>query len=229
LSVQPYEALVIALWIMFAWVHDIARHSPILAFNSAEHASGKTVALEILSYLTPRPCPSVEITGPALFRYVDQLKPTLLIDEIDTLFARKRDLLHIVNQSWTRNFKIQRTVRVGNELQVQFFSPFCPKALAGLNLNLSRTLASRCIMILLWPALPDSKIDFEVYDDENFALLRRQLARWRDDHSAVLKEAKPVLPAGFANRRAQNWRIMLAIAELAGGEWPQQARRAPSS
>jgi hypothetical protein len=34
------------------------------------------------------------------------------------------------------------------------------------------------------------------------------------------------MPAGFHNRRADNWRPLLAIAELAGGEWPARAREA---
>jgi hypothetical protein len=36
------DALAIALWVMFAWVHDaVATHSPILNINSAEPESGK--------------------------------------------------------------------------------------------------------------------------------------------------------------------------------------------
>ncbi len=34
------------------------------------------------------------------------------------------------------------------------------------------------------------------------------------------------MPEGFSNRRADNWRPLLAIAELAGGDWPELAREA---
>jgi hypothetical protein len=34
------------------------------------------------------------------------------------------------------------------------------------------------------------------------------------------------MPAGFTNRLAANWHLLLAIAEAAGGEWPEKAREA---
>jgi putative DNA primase/helicase len=36
----------------------------------------------------------------------------------------------------------------------------------------------------------------------------------------------PETPAGVFNRAADNWRPLLAIAAVAGGEWPARARRA---
>ena len=43
---------------------------------------------------------------------------------------------------------------------------------------------------------------------------------------ARLKEARPVMPPGFNNRLRMNWELQLAIADLAGGDWPKLARRA---
>jgi len=37
------------------------------------------------------------------------------------------------------------------------------------------------------------------------------------------------MPAGIFNRAADNWRPLLAIADLAGGEWPERARQAAQS
>ncbi|HZT88195.1 MAG TPA: DUF3631 domain-containing protein [Stellaceae bacterium] len=34
------------------------------------------------------------------------------------------------------------------------------------------------------------------------------------------------MPEGIINRAADNWRPLLAVADLAGGEWPERARRA---
>ncbi len=34
------------------------------------------------------------------------------------------------------------------------------------------------------------------------------------------------MPEGIHNRRADNWRPLLSIADLAGGEWPERARQA---
>ena len=36
------------------------------------------------------------------------------------------------------------------------------------------------------------------------------------------------MPPGFENRLGDNWYLLLAIADLAGGEWPEKARHAAS-
>ena len=37
------------------------------------------------------------------------------------------------------------------------------------------------------------------------------------------------MPKGFINRRADNWRPLLVIADLVGGEWPERARLAATT
>jgi CHC2 zinc finger len=47
-------ALTVALWVLFAWVHNAAAvHSPILLVTSAEANSGKTQLLSIINFLVP--------------------------------------------------------------------------------------------------------------------------------------------------------------------------------
>jgi Protein of unknown function (DUF3631) len=40
--------------------------------------------------------------------------------------------------------------------------------------------------------------------------------------------AEPEMPVGFDNRLGDNWRLLLAIAELAGDTFAEQARQAAS-
>jgi hypothetical protein len=95
--VHDHAATAVALWVMLSWVHNaIAIHSPYLVVTSAEPDSGKTTLLGVLERLTFKPRIAIELTGPTLYREVDQIHPTLIIDEADTLFLRKRDLLHII-------------------------------------------------------------------------------------------------------------------------------------
>jgi hypothetical protein len=56
--------------------------------------------------------------------------------------------------------------------------------------------------------------------------LRRRLARWAKDNAETLKAADPAMPDGFSNRRADNWRLLFAIADLAGEDWGTKAREA---
>jgi putative DNA primase/helicase len=66
-------------------------------------------------------------------------------------------------------------------------------------------------------------------DDSTFATLRRKLARWADDHCETLAKAQPEIPAGFHNRVRRNWWLLLAIAELAGADWADKARKAAAA
>jgi hypothetical protein len=225
-AAKPHETLAIALWVMFSWVHDIASHSPFLIATSAEPDSGKTTLLGTVSFLVPRPFAGVETTGPSIYRFVDREKPTLLLDEADDLFKRKADVRHILNASWTRDTKIARQEKIGGQWVTVWYNPFCPKALGLLGSNLPRTLASRGITIKALPKRAGDPQSFDNVDDDVFAELRRKLARWSADNAVALKDAKPLLPAGFGNRIAANWRLLLAIAEAAGGLWPKQAREA---
>ena len=82
------DALAIALWIMFAWVHDaVATHSPILNINSAEPESGKSTTLGLISFLVPRCVSSVEISEAALYRAIELWQPCFVIDEFDSVLA----------------------------------------------------------------------------------------------------------------------------------------------
>src|SRR5262249_53707082 len=50
--------------------------------------------------------------------------------------------------------------------------------------------------------------------------------RWAADNALLLKDANPVVPPGFSNRVTANWCLLLAIADVAGGLWPEWARAA---
>jgi putative DNA primase/helicase len=167
------------------------------------------------------------MTGPSLYRFVDAVKPTLVIDEADDLFVRKSDLKHIINAGWTRGAKIPRQVNINKVWRTVYFDPFTPKMIALLGRNLPAATRSRGIELRMLPKRFDEEVDsFSQLDDPEFAVLRRKFARWAMDHAAALKTAQPVVPSGFNNRAAMNWTLLLAIAELAGGDWPERARQA---
>src|SRR5262249_45555011 len=85
-------APIIPLWMAFAWVHDIAAFSPILIIESADSSEGKTAASKSIALLTPRSHIIVEPTGPAFYRFIDRIHPTLIIDDADRLLPRRPDL-----------------------------------------------------------------------------------------------------------------------------------------
>jgi hypothetical protein len=222
----------VVLWVLMDWIHnEIAAHSPILDLLSVDEGSGKTELEGVLSLLTQRSLHGSEFNGPNIYRTVDRDQPTLIMDEMDDAFQRRSDMKHIVNTSWTRSSaKIPRQVRINGELQTHWFNTFCPKIIGHVHVPekpLPRTIASRGICIRMWPKRPDEHVkEFMHLDDNEFATLRRKLLRFANDQAKAIAEIKPTFPADFNNRVRANWKLLLAIAELAGGDWPERTHKA---
>jgi putative DNA primase/helicase len=219
-------APIVPLWTAFAWVHDIAVFSPLLIFQGADTGMGKSAASEVVSRMSPRGYMIVKPTGPALYRLVDRLHPTLFIDDADKLLAEDRDLATIVRASWKRGVYVPRTVKG----EVHFFDAFGSRCLNGIDLlaHLDVATRARCITVQLLPKLEEESVTSLRYaeEDENFVILRRKFLRWATDNMVVLKSAKPRMPDGFHSRLEENYHLLFAIAELAGGDWPKKAHAA---
>ena len=223
---QKDQAIAVALWLMMSWVHEMAAiHSPILLVTSAEANSGKSTLLGIIGFLARRALLSVSISGPALFRSIEKWQPAFVVDEGDTVFARNEDLREVFNSGWTRG---QSVIRCDpNTHEPRPYSTFAPKALGMKGRKLPDTTLSRAIVVELKRKKPsETAQDFDHIDDEGLATLRRQLARWAEDSTEALARASPEIPGGFHNRVRANWKLLLAIADAAGGDWPRVAREA---
>jgi hypothetical protein len=87
--------------------------------------------------LTPDAVAAAELTGPNLYRIVDQMHPTLITDDAHRLLERRPELAHIINVvSWTRNTaRIPRQERVNGQWVTHWFDAFCPKIIAGINVT----------------------------------------------------------------------------------------------
>jgi hypothetical protein len=139
--VYPHQALSIALWIMLAWVHEVAAYfSPYLLITAPDIDSGKTtLGLDVLGKLTPRPFSVGEPTAAVIYRTADEYRPTFLCDDVDTLFQREPDLASIFKISWKRDKKIPRR----EHGITKWFNPFCPKVCTMVGTNIPRPLLSR--------------------------------------------------------------------------------------
>ena len=222
-------ALTVALWVVFTWVHaEAAIHSPILIVTSPEAECGKTTLLGLIGFLVRRALSSVGISSAVLYRSIEKWRPTLIIDEADVAFVQNEDLRAVVNSGWTRGQGVLRCD--GDEHDPRLFSTFCPKAIGLKGKKLQDTTASRAVAIELKRKLAHEEVmDFRHIDDPRLQELRQQLARWAIDNAHALQNAQPALPHGFTNRVAANWNPLLAIAEAAGGEWPDKVRVAAAA
>ena len=219
-------ATVVALWILFAWVHDTAAvHSPILLVTSPEANCGKTTLLSIIAFLVPRALLCVEISEATLFRGIELWQPTIIVDEADVILVNNEPLRAVFNSGWTRGAVVPRCI--GDERTPHAFPTFCPKSARheGAQAAGHDIVSMHHIELKRKPRMRKSSISGSI-DDPGLEELRRQALRWSTDNAEALKGAEPEMPPGFDNRLGDNYRLLLAIADLAGGEWPEQAREA---
>jgi putative DNA primase/helicase len=213
-----------ALWVLHAHTHDSAYISPILAITSPEKRCGKSTMLGILQALAPRSLSAANTTAAALFRAVEAWRPTVLIDEADTFLRDNDDLRGVLNSGHNRSgAHILRTV--GDNHEPKTFSTWAPKAIALIG-NLRDTLADRAIMVKLRRKRPEESVDrFRLDRVGHLNEITRRAVRWANDNADILRLTDPNVPPGLHDRAADNWRHLLAISDLAGGHWPETARK----
>jgi putative DNA primase/helicase len=183
--------------------------------------------LIILYYLTPRSELASNISASAIFRYIQEVRPTLLIDEADTFVRDNEEMRGILNSGHTKAAAhVIRNVEINGEHKPQRFSTWAPKAIATIR-ALADTLEDRAIIVQLQRKPPGAKVErLRRRDNEWCAALRSQAARWSMDNFDQLVDPDPQVPEQLNDRAADNWRPLLAIADLAGGRWPKRAREA---
>jgi hypothetical protein len=183
-----------------------------------------------VTLLVPHPMHAVNATPAALFRAVAD-HPTILYDEIDTVFGPRakenEEIRGLLNAGHRRSGVAYRCVGEGTKQQVVAFPAYCAVAFAGIG-DLPDTIMSRTIVIPMRRRAPYERIEpfrARLHDAAGHQL-RDRLASWMQSKAKELTEAWPDMPDGVTDRAADVWEPLLAIADAAGGSWPDRTREA---
>lgn len=219
------EALIVATWTLHTWQFSESCPTPNTTpylYITAPKGSGKTLlGQDVLGLLARNPMPTIGITGPGLFHIVQEMQPTLQIDEVDALYSGAKDesLRMQLNAGYRRGGKVPRVV--GGE--VQMFSPFCPKILMGIdNGQLPDTVADRAIRIALKRATPEEMAtvqpfySYEVEDEA--AELCERIHAWSISVGTEVRDYRPEVMTGVTPRQWEIARSLIQIAHAAGVE-----------
>jgi len=226
----PHAATCLALWVLHAWTLDASDISPFMILVSPEKRCGKTTVLILLYWLTPRSELASNISASAIFRYIEDQRPTLLIDEADSFVNDNEEMRGILNSGHTKTAAhVIRNVEVNGEHKPRRFSTWAPKAIATIR-KLADTLEDRAIVVTM-QRKTKAQVVARLRRDDNadLAELRSRALRWSEDNVAALKVADPTTPHALNDRAADNWRPLFAIADQAGSKWPETARVAALS
>jgi hypothetical protein len=229
--VSEFQLRIAALWIVHTHVFGAAECTPYLAISSPEKRSGKTRFLEVLSTLAANTWFTGRVTAAVLYRKIDAESSTLLLDESDAAFNSGDEyseaLRGILNTGHRRGGKATSCVKQGATISYQDFSTFSPKAIAGIG-KLPDTVMDRSIPFNLMRKMRSDRVDrFRLRDVKSETeQLSEGLEAWGCQSIEKLRDARPELPEELSDRQQDGAEPLLAIADLAGREWPELARRA---
>jgi hypothetical protein len=221
------------LWTAHTHLMECWDSTPRLAALSPEKECGKSRLLEVTEPLVPRPVQSVNVTPAYLFRQVGDPdgRPTILYDEIDTVFglrARENEEIRgLLNAGHRRHSTAGRCVTKGQKIETEDIPAYCAVALAGIG-NLPDTITGRSIILKMRRRAPSEKIlpyRERVYRQEA-AKLHDRLVEWALGAEERLQGYYPKMPEGIEDRAADMWEPLLSVADQAGGDWPERARKA---
>ncbi len=227
-SAEATDAVV--LWIAATHGQAAWEHATRLGITGPAKKCGKSRLLELVKALCHKTLPAVNATTAALYRSIDAAEPpTILIDEADAIFGTRKqaeaneDLRALLNAGHSRGWPILRCV--GPNQDVKAFPSFAMAAVAGIG-DLPDTITDRAVNIRMRRRAPHEHVrPFRIArDTPQLYVLRDRLHRWIRAHLAALRDAEPEMPV--EDRAADTWESLIAVADLAGGDWADRARRA---
>ena len=232
LAMRPHVRVIYTLWIVATHVYGEFRIAPRILLTSEKPDSGKSTALEIARALMFRANEGAFATDAAIRDHLSLGPGSVALDEGDLYDpAARRSLLRLWNSGHTEGAK--HSMMVGGRRKV--VDLYAPMIAAGLGRILGQAQLSRTFVLGMTPYGAGEKPAFEWWAPAKdgpdsiearkealgliYQYLRNRAANWK-------LNPQPPTPAGIERRSADNFRPLLAVADVCGGEWPRRAREA---
>ncbi len=146
-DISPLFEQIASYYVLFTWVYDAFNELPYLRLRG-DTGSGKTRFLLTVGSLSYKPIfASGASTVSPLFRILDAMRGTLIIDEGDFRFSdEKAEIVKILNNGNARGFPVLRSESVnGREFSPRAYTVFGPKLVSTRGFFQDRALESRCL------------------------------------------------------------------------------------
>ncbi len=152
LVLDSQEKLVVATWIVSAWLIRRVDRFPHLAIWSPVKRCGKTRLLQVIQHIVPNPQQTSNLTIPIIFRLVENSDPLpcFLIDESQSLqrlgSENSEVLRELLNSSIDSDAKAMRCY--GKNHDIKSFSLYSPEVIAAIG-KPDGILMDRCLPIAI--------------------------------------------------------------------------------
>ena len=225
------QLVVLSAYVAHTYTYRACIYTPYIHIYSPTTECGKSSLIRALMSLVCQPAKTDSITKSALIRRVDRIGPTLLIDEFDATVKGSKEVGEAIRGILNSGFHLAGVYTmsdsIGNSWEDKDYTTFCPKVLSGIS-QIWETVQNRSIpirMIRATPAEVDALTKFDERDHINDAdSIQEDLNEWGTFYTAVLYDSRPQLPKGLGSRAQDICEPLVAIGDLAGGEWSTRIR-----
>ncbi|HEV2960791.1 MAG TPA: DUF3631 domain-containing protein [Candidatus Angelobacter sp.] len=235
---SDHQGVILALWILHTYTYKANYLTPYLNISSPVEESGKSTCMTILRAFCACPWWAAGVSSAAFKRKLTAGQSTILLDNWHTIFrgTDKQQLTGFLLSGCdlARDFGSLQPDSQGVPAP-DGLETFCPKAFAGLE-SLPPTLARRAIPIVLQRRKPQEVVKSAIhlltpYSTHN---LTSWMQSWTNDQARLdqisnafeeYESEKHTLP-GFTPHQQDISRVLIALADVVGGHWPQKAHAA---
>ncbi|MFD8527216.1 DUF3631 domain-containing protein [Streptosporangium canum] len=217
----------VTLWIAATHAQPAWAHAPRLVIRAPEKRCGKSRLLDVVEATCHEPFITVNSSSAAVYRSISDDPPTMLVDEADTIFGPRadgnEDLRGLLNAGHQRNRPAKRYD--ANTGRVESIPTFAMAALAGIG-AMPDTIEDRAVVVRMRRRGPGETVAPYRHRRDRPALRRlaEDLSAWLRADLPTLEQAEPAMPV--EDRAADTWEPLVAVADHAGGHWPERARAA---
>lgn len=223
---------IVSLWIAHTYFTHKIKTTPRLAIISPEYGCGKSRVLEVLESLTFKGEKLDHHTRSYLMRTVDLIReefsrsPTLLIDEIDSVFRKNSEEGEATRAFANTGYRATGFYGIteGDSKKTPTkFKTFAPMALAGKGEVLPESVMTRAVIIRLQRRMGNEYIEDFLTDLVAFEAeeLSEELLNWSDYRAQDISTLNPDLPVRDRDREV--WLPLFIMAHLAGEDWIKRA------
>ncbi|MGZ3472497.1 MAG: DUF3631 domain-containing protein [Isosphaeraceae bacterium] len=220
----------LAVWALHTFVFREKRFTPYVLALSPMKGSGKSTLLDVMFFVCCRAFTVIDPAAAATAEHIDATAPTWLVDEIDGVWSTggkdKAQLRTIINSGFQRGRKWTRKRKGG----IISYDIYCPKFLAGIeDYSVPATTRDRCIQIVLRKQTKEEAAKRNRITEETEvkgAYLNAWAFWWSETNKAVYKHTYPKMPGHLNGRGWDKWETLFAVAEIAGGRWPEAITKA---
>jgi len=181
LDVSEVFEQIATYYVLFTWMFDRFNEVPYLR-ALGDFGSGKSRFLQAIGILCYKPVFTGGATTPSpIFRIINEVKGTLIIDEADFKFSdMTSEIVKILNTGYQKGMPVLRSEGKGT-FEVKAYDVFCPKIVATRETFSDKALESRFLVEEMGAGKLRADIprtlDEDFYQDARY--IRNKLLMWR--------------------------------------------------